>query len=403
MAINLIVQPWVTIKWETFDSDAYPKFSIGVDGSVRSPSRSNDDGTKLVVDHHSGDDAVATLVRSLNKLLPGHGWTDETRQAVRELMAFTTNAESVIQRLSPETAAAETIVRAQQALKVLSPLLAVLGSDPATRARTTLGSSNMFRLSTRSACDQTLCLVNMGLYDRFRVDGEPTAHLIVNHPDEDSCFSSYGFMHPEVAHNRIFRGLVRTEDYLDMSAGLFPMNRRQREVRQLCWITQPYTNAKIRGELKSMNADQMRNCIMEVHERITATLNGQGETVEPDIRYEIISDHGYWKVVREIGAQARLGLGADGVKAFLSVREDPDGRRHAVLARLSSFVPFPCNKLGQHFNALEGIAPDNPDRWGGADTVQGSPLKAGTKQTIQELDENTERFLSLHLDDNSDW
>jgi hypothetical protein len=133
-----------------------------------------------------------------------------------------------------------------------------------------------------------------------------------------------------------------------------------------------------------------------MHERINATLKGKGKEVDPDVRYEVVTDHGFWKVVRELGANARLGLAEDGVKAFVSVRSEVPGHYRYTLARLSKFIPFPLIAFAEFMNDLEGIGPDNPDRWGGSDTVIGSPRIAGTHYSPAELDRVILAFLKSH-------
>lgn len=375
MAIELRVEPRKVVSWEQFSKE-YPHFSIALDGYCSGPTRSSIGGRRLNLNHHEGEDPIAVLVRLLNHLLPPQGWTSELREATRELMA---NAQ------------------AMPAVEKLSPLLAILGSDAPTRFRVpTSYGDDANRMAIRSTTDQALCQVKLGLYDTYQVNGEPTALLWVNDFDEDVEIASYVLCHPEAADNKLFRELAKIEDYLDMSAGLFPVRKRWHVVRRLCWISQPYTDAKLSGELFTMDAKTMEARLLETHERISRAINGDGGEIEPDTRYEVLSEHGFWKVIREVGAHARLGLAENGVKAFISVRGETPGHYRYTLARLSKFIPFPLVAFAEHMNELEGIGPENPDRWGGSDTVVGPPRLVGTRYSPAELTGVMLAFLREH-------
>lgn len=402
MAVKLIIQPGVITPWNVFDSDAFPEFSIGCDGAVSGQSRANDAGTKLVLDHHLGDEPFEKLVRALNKLLQPRGWTDEMREATRDLIKFGDAAEGIIKltdkfvpSLLKGTRTYASLAKTVKALNTLSPLMAVLASDPSTRSRFMQDDDHMFRMSTRSACGQALFLLNMGLYEFFQVNGEPTAHIVLNHGDEDSCVCSYAFLNPDAAHNRIFRGLVSVEDQIDASGGLYPCDRHEKEVRQICWMTEPISTARKSGRLFSLNKAELETLILTVHERITAVIKGGRGELPPETDYEIISKHDGWVVVKEIGAQARLGLAMDNINAFLSVKDETPGAHRFTGARRSPFIAkWPCPKIVDHLNRAEGIRPENPDRWGGALTIFGSPLIKGSKLSTAEVTREIEYCLA---------
>jgi hypothetical protein len=418
MAIELRVEPRKVVTWEQFSKD-YPPFSIALDGYCSGPTRSSIGGRRLNLNHHEGEDPIAVLVRTLNDLLQPQGWTSGLREATRELIAHAQNAPLLLKDLSSLTplalpeddlavpdpyrqqaeinaSVAQELRRTTEALEQLSPLLAVLGSDASTRFRLPISGDDASRMAIRSTTDQALCQVKLGLYDTYQVNGEPTALLWINDFDEDVEIATYILRHPEAVDNKLFRELVKLEDYLDMSAGLFPVKKRWHVVRRLCWITQPYTDAKLSGELFTMDAKTMEQRLLETHGRIDRTISGDGGEIEPDTRYEVISKHGFWKVIREIGAHARLGLADNGIKAFISVRSEVPGHYRYTLARLSKFIPFPLVAFAERMNELEGIGPENPDRWGGSDTVIGPPRLAGTRYSPAELTAVMVAFLKEH-------
>lgn len=308
MAVTLCVEPRKVVSWDEFIRE-YPRYSVAIDGFCSGPTRSSIGGLRLNINHHESDEAV--------------------RRAIEH----------------PDEVGA--LSHAQEVQSV-------------------------GRLPLRSTCDQALCLVKLGLFDTYTQDGEPKAYLWVNDCDQDVVLATYILMHPEAADAKLFRELERIEDYLDMSAGLFPVKKRWSVVRRLCWITEEYTRLKQDGRLFQLEAAQMEESILGMHRRIRQTLNGHGKELDPDTEFAVISDYGAWQVVQEVGAHARLGMAEAGIKAFLSVISREPGHYRYTLARLSPFIPFPVDRLCEEMNRVEGYGPDDPSRWGGSDTVGGS-------------------------------
>lgn len=308
MAVTLCVEPRKVVSWDEFIRD-YPRYSIAIDGFCSGPTRSSVGGLRLNINHHESDEAV--------------------RRAIEH----------------PDEVGA--LSHAQEVQSV-------------------------GRLPLRSTCDQALCLVKLGLFETYQHGGKPTARLWVNDCDQDVVLATYVLMHPWAADVKLFRELERIEDYLDMSAGLFPVKRRWSVVRRLCWITEEYTRVKQDGSLFTMGAKEMGACILRMHERVRETLDTGGQELDPDTEFAVLEDHGFWQVVQEVGAHARLGMAEAGIKAFLSVISRQPGHYRYTLARLSPFIPFPVDRLCEELNRVEGYGPDDPSRWGGSDTVGGS-------------------------------
>jgi hypothetical protein len=244
------------------------------------------------------------------------------------------------------------------------------------------------RLATRSSCDQALCLVKMGLYETFRRDGKREATIYANDCDQDVALATYILLNPDHADRPKLKGLVRLEDLLDMSAGLYPIKRRWHLLRQLIWITEPYTQARASGALHGLDAEGMAALVQAMHRRIKATLFGRGKDIDLDTRFEVIAEHAGWQFIREIGQHARLGMGEKGIKAF-AVHVADEGERHRyVIGRLSAFIPFPVPAFCEDLNKAEGIPKGALDRWGGAENIIGSPRQGGSSlspDTIAEI------------------
>lgn len=102
---------------------------------------------------------------------------------------------------------------------------------------------------------------------------------------------------------------------------------------------------------------------------------GTGSTRSLDTRYERIGGGKGWSMVREIGAQARTGMIASGVRAYVSVRRRADGAWAYTVGRVSPFVPFNVPAILRELDAAE-----DPHRgtWGGGNLVGGSPRLRGS-------------------------
>jgi len=73
---------------------------------------------------------------------------------------------------------------------------------------------------------------------------------------------------------------------------------------------------------------------------------------------------------------------AEGIRAYVSARQRPDGHYTYVLGRMSPFVPFNLPAILARANELDAKV---DDRWGGSNTVGGSPRVSGSHLTPEEL------------------
>ena len=84
-------------------------------------------------------------------------------------------------------------------------------------------------------------------------------------------------------------------------------------------------------------------------------------------------------MVEELGAQARMSMLADGIRAYVAVRRRPSGTYTYTVGRMSTFVPFDVPALLEALNIAEGHT--GADRWGGSDIVGGSPRLTGSSMS----------------------
>ncbi len=253
------------------------------------------------------------------------------------------------------------------------------------------------RLATRSTSGQVFLALKQGLIDSFRPEGKVEGHVYVNDPDQDTSTAYWLLKNHERIEGQksepLINRLVYAEDLQDCTAGAYPFDPLSKLMRELAWVYEPYTNARVTGRIQKMDEHEMRNVMEAVYERISKHVLGQGGEVAPDLRYERIGGGTNWAMVREIGAQARTKLFADGIKAFVAVRENGDGTYTYSIGRMSPYIPLPVDQLPDFFNKIEGISADAKDQWGGGNTIIGSPRASGSKQTPKELEKHLNDYL----------
>jgi hypothetical protein len=251
------------------------------------------------------------------------------------------------------------------------------------------------RVATRSSCLQAMILVKMGIYESFCDEaGERTAALYCNDCDQDVALATYILLHPDDVDRPKLRELVRIEDLMDMSGGLYPTKKRLHLMKELNWIMRPYTQARVSGKLRELDAQGMERIVKEMHRRIRLSLFNGAKEVDVDTSFEVLAEHPGWSLVREIGEAARVGMAARQIKAFISLIGENDGRFHYAIGRLSQFIPFPLPKLYEALNKSEGLGPEAPHRWGGSDTIGGSPREVGSSLTPEQVQEVIIRCLA---------
>jgi hypothetical protein len=254
------------------------------------------------------------------------------------------------------------------------------------------------RLATRSTAAQVMLTVKQGLFDAFRSQDGPFAHVYVNDADQDTSLSVWLLRNQErIAGSRgepLLSRLVFCSDMMDATAGAYPFPPESKIVRELGWIYAPYEEARQSGKLLTMNAGELAAVIDAVGERIHAYSLGRGRTVRLDTRYQVLYRGKGWAMVRELGAQARTRVFQDGLKAFVAVRERPDGAYLYSIGRMSPLVAFPLERLYQALNLAEGIGSEDPDRWGGSNTIGGSPRQRGSRLAPEALAEHIEGILA---------
>lgn len=240
---------------------------------------------------------------------------------------------------------------------------------------------NVSRLETRATCAQVLMSIRQGLFECFREEGAVRASVFVNDCDEDVCLSWFLLKHGWLAEhvmNPAINKLVGMEDVLDATAGAYPFPVDLPALRELAWVFEPYRRLRLSGELDKKDRASYEAVVTDVEGRIMRHLTHQGGEIQIDTRYDRIGGGRGWAMIRELGAQARTGAFADGIKAYVAVRERPDGRHVYTVGRMSLFIDFfRVPEIISALNEAEGTT-GKADRWGGGDTIGGSPRVAGS-------------------------
>lgn len=241
------------------------------------------------------------------------------------------------------------------------------------------------RLATRATCGQVLMALRQGLFRCFRDEYGHRATVYVNDCDEDVCTAWFLLKNHHLCEqtiNPLLNRLVAMEDALDATAGAYPFTADLPVLRELAWVFEPYRKFRLNGGLDQRDPASYRSIIEDVSGRISKHIVGAGDEIALDTRYEKIGGGPGWVMVKEIGAQARTGMFSDSISAYVSVREKAGGVWTYTIGRLSPFISMDLEGLTAKLNEVEGAT---DDRWGGGNTIIGSPRKAGSRIPPDEL------------------
>lgn len=266
--------------------------------------------------------------------------------------------------------------------------------SPDGRKRVLNHHEGVMRLATRSTASQACMLVGSGrLVESFTVDGVYTINIYMQDPDQDNFWASYILKYPEDIHRPMFHQFLHMADVLDTTSGLYPVNLQSQLLKRLMWISSPYTLSRAAGRLSPKRPYEERKAEMlaiidACHRRIRATFRGHGKKLDPDVSFEVLRDYGTWQFIREIGTEARLGVGASGIPAFVTfVGEQPVGGpyHYAVHRRSPQERDFPEEDIIRDLNIAEGREPEDPKGWGCGDVCGGSPRSVGSPLTWEQV------------------
>lgn len=251
------------------------------------------------------------------------------------------------------------------------------------------------RSSTLATCQQALFELRRGLFGAMQQDGDFKAKILMNDCDEDVCTTVFVLKHPEFCakiDNPALNRLVEMEGIMDVTGGFYPWPQSYPSLTEFFWVYQQYHEFRNSGGLGRQSPEEYRAVIDVVGERIEQHITGQGGSIVLDTSYSTLEQQGIWTMVQETGQHAKVGMLSDGIQAFTSVTELPNGRYKYSIGRLSPYIPFDLNGLYAYLNELEGLTGE--DSWGGGDTIGGSPRNAGSGIPPSQMSGIVQRFIT---------
>jgi hypothetical protein len=247
------------------------------------------------------------------------------------------------------------------------------------------------RLATRSTASQVSMAIKGGLLSIFT---PKNTTIWVNDCDRDVCLALWLLRNPariSGTHSEpLISRIVFYNDMMDTCAGAYPIDPGDRIMQEMAWIFAPYTDARTRGQVSHLDATEMGTIIDTVCDRISAYSIGQGHLQKPDLRYNLLDSGKDWKLVEEIGSDARTGMRAQGICAFVSYRGEENGRYIYSIGNLSPYGGFDLPLLYKKLNQVEDL--QGNDVWGGSDNCGGSPRERGSSLCPQDLAKLIEDF-----------
>jgi hypothetical protein len=247
------------------------------------------------------------------------------------------------------------------------------------------------RLATRCTASQVSMAIKGGLLGVFAPEN---TNVWVNDCDWDVCLALWLLRNPTrilgTRSEPLISRIVFNTDMMDTCAGAYPIDPHDRIMEEMAWVFAPYTDARTQRRITRLNSAEMEAIIDAVLDRISLYSIGQGQLQKPDIRYNIIDGGDDWKLVEEIGVDARTDMRAQGICAFVSYRGEKNGRYIYSIGNLSPYGGFDLLLLYQKLNEIEAL--QGNDVWGGSDNCGGSPRERGSSLSPRDLARVIENF-----------
>ena len=239
--------------------------------------------------------------------------------------------------------------------------------------------SGVVRSATMSTCMQVYLAIKEGLFDLF---AGKKPNVYINDCDQDTALAvwlleNHNLFHDATSIPNISR-ILNLTNYLDITAGAFPVNLSDDLMASHSWVFQPYTNFRTSGELFSANAATMFLNLEQTMSRLSALMMGQSGKVELDTRHGILWQDGQMTIVDEIGGNdARYYLYSKGMKAFIAiVAKRKDGRTVYSIGKKSRYISFDILAFFKRMNELDSLPDGNSlpmgEQAGGSDLIGGS-------------------------------
>lgn len=244
------------------------------------------------------------------------------------------------------------------------------------------------RTFVRATCEQVAFALQSGM----PVPNGLTVH--VNDADPDVCLSVWLLEHPERGREFDVDRLVRAEGFLDTTAGCCTPPAAPEFLDELSWIFDPWAARRAESSA-SLDGPAISTILDEVSARIDQHLAGQGGSLHRADDYLVLDRRGPVTAVVEQGPLARARMHVDGIDIFVSVTSEQEGCLRVTIGKMSPFVAIDLVGCYDTLNELEAL--EGSDRWGGSDTVGGSPRRRGTTLSLDEILDAVAQSLAYEL------
>ena len=256
------------------------------------------------------------------------------------------------------------------------------------------------RLGTYSTAQQIIMKMRMGMALPYLDDGGNfSPQVYVNDCDQDVCASWFLLANPHLIvnpddmsmaaeyRNPELSRFVDVAGRLDTTAGMYPYDLLQKELRDISWVFSPYQDFRRTMDYCKGVEPAYRAVIEEVGERIMCHILGEGGTIGiPEMRriahYDTLATGSGWSMITAERQEGVTQASYDGNSALVKVQVIDDGEWLYSIMRRSDYVPFPIFAIAKRLNELDS-RPD--DTWGGSDIVIGSPRRSHSSIPPEDL------------------
>jgi len=253
---------------------------------------------------------------------------------------------------------------------------------------------NVNRLATRCTASQVVMAIKQGILTIFPPE---QITVWVNDCDQDVCMAIWALLNHEriegLKSEPLLSRLLFNVDLMDTCAGAYPIEPSSRMIKEMGWIFEAYTDSRLTGRINNIDMTEMKAIIETTCARITQYSLGMGQQKVPDTRYEVLASSEQFKIVKEIGNEARTAMRKDGIKGFISFKGSDELGYTYSIGNLTPFGGLPLGKLYSALNKIESISENSQDKWGGSDSCGGSPRNAKSKLPPHHLQKIIADFL----------
>lgn len=219
------------------------------------------------------------------------------------------------------------------------------------------------RLITTATCEQVRDAILLGL--------DPSPYTVyLNDVDTDAALAVWEMRNPTRLREVKVGQYITAAGLLDAHGGAYPVVFQRRQVE---WIGEPETQARVSGEYERLSVDGLQALIDCIGDRFEQLLSGNAPTeqalrrVEVRADYERLFDGTGWTMVQAVDPHVLFDLYEQGIERIVTCRPQLNGSFAYTVARRSDFVDL--FDVPSILDALNAVEPG----WGGGSTIGGAP------------------------------